>query len=54
MKKLGLKEVFFLVHEPNNILAPDMCDFLIECCQKISNFSIANHKIPSIDQLKLF
>ncbi len=53
-KNNGLKEVFFLVHEPNNILAPEMCDFLIETAREEKVFEISKSNVTSNDQLKLF
>ncbi|BDS11043.1 DUF72 domain-containing protein [Aureispira anguillae] len=51
----GLKEVYFFSHQPNNILSPDMCIYLIDALERKSDLRFSK-KTKQIDdgQMSLF
>lgn len=49
-KKLGLEQVYFFAHEPNNDNSPELCVFFIEKLNQALNTNIKTPKIRKVAQ----
>lgn len=45
-QKLGLKEVYYFTHEPDNLKAPELAQYLVEQVKEQPNINIRGPKIP--------
>lgn len=54
LQSKGIKDVYFLIHEPDNVLAPKISSYLYESVSVLPNITVMDRVQAEPDQLKLF